>query len=144
MQHELTKEQVPKFALAGNARITLQSCKTGKHFTYRIKKYEDGNLYFIHLLRGPNNEEDYTYVGCYYADRRSFKPAKNWQGIPNDRLPASVAAINYLLKNLYNKPDKLSVYHEGRCGRCGRLLTTPENIKAGYGPECQSIMERGE
>jgi len=33
-------------------------------------------------------------------------------------------------------PEYVQVYHEGRCGRCGRKLTTPASIEAGFGPEC--------
>jgi hypothetical protein len=32
------------------------------------------------------------------------------------------------------------VWHEGRCGRCGRKLTVPESIESGFGPECASIL----
>lgn len=28
------------------------------------------------------------------------------------------------------------VWHEGRCGRCGRKLTVPESIETGIGPDC--------
>jgi hypothetical protein len=31
---------------------------------------------------------------------------------------------------------ELAVYHEGRCGACGRRLTTPESISSGLGPVC--------
>jgi hypothetical protein len=34
-------------------------------------------------------------------------------------------------------------HHEGKCGRCGRLLTVPSSIESGIGPECSKIM-RGE
>jgi hypothetical protein len=30
----------------------------------------------------------------------------------------------------------LEVWHEGRCGACGRRLTVPESIERGLGPEC--------
>jgi hypothetical protein len=33
-------------------------------------------------------------------------------------------------------PDGVVIWHEGRCGRCGRRLTVPESIESGYGPEC--------
>jgi predicted metal-dependent hydrolase len=36
-----------------------------------------------------------------------------------------------------------NVHHEGKCGRCGRLLTVPSSIESGIGPECSKIM-RGE
>lgn len=32
--------------------------------------------------------------------------------------------------------NKLSYYHEGRCGRCRRKLTVPESIINGIGPVC--------
>ena len=28
------------------------------------------------------------------------------------------------------------IWHEGKCGRCGRKLTVPESIACGFGPEC--------
>lgn len=33
-------------------------------------------------------------------------------------------------------PEQIEVWHEGRCGRCGRRLTVPESIANGLGPEC--------
>lgn len=136
MQNELIKEQVPAFVLAGNATITLQSGATGRHFTYRIKKYKDQNVYFIRTLRGPDNENDYTYIAAYYPARNRLHISKQWYGMPEDTWPPSVRAINYLFEHLHDKPERLHVFHEGRCGRCGRLLTTPESIQSGYGPEC--------
>ncbi|MGQ4872128.1 MAG: DUF6011 domain-containing protein, partial [Candidatus Thorarchaeota archaeon] len=31
-------------------------------------------------------------------------------------------------------PEKVRIWHEGKCGRCGRRLTVPESIESGYGP----------
>jgi hypothetical protein len=28
------------------------------------------------------------------------------------------------------------VWHEGKCGKCGRALTVPSSILTGIGPEC--------
>jgi hypothetical protein len=33
----------------------------------------------------------------------------------------------------------LEVWHEGRCGRCGRALTVPESVERGIGPECWEL-----
>jgi hypothetical protein len=33
-------------------------------------------------------------------------------------------------------PGSVDVLHSGRCGRCGRTLTTPDSIERGLGPEC--------
>lgn len=140
IQHELTKEEVPKFVLAGNATVTLQSGTTGRHFTYRIKKYNDQDVYFVRVLRGPNNEEDYTYIGAYYPQRKRFHIAKAWYGMSEDYWPPAARAITFLFNHLYDKPERLKVFHEGKCGRCGRTLTTPESIKLGYGPECINLV----
>lgn len=138
---ELTN--VREFVFAGNATITLESEKTKNHFTYKIRKSEkDDNLYFVRLLCGSNNEEDYTYLGCYYKDSGYFHLCKKWKGLTQDFWPPSLRAISYFFKHIDNIPPKLHVYHEGRCGRCGRKLTTPESIKRGLGPECVGFVDQ--
>ena len=137
MRTALTQERVKDFAFAGNATITLQSGTTGKHYTYKIKKCKDSdNLYFIHLLHGPDNEEDYHYIGAYYKDSGYFHTAKQYQFTPRQAYPPALRAMDYFLFKIDNLPSNLYVYHEGRCGRCGRKLTTPESIERGLGPEC--------
>lgn len=134
---ELSATVVPTYALAGNATITLQSGQTDRHFTYKIKKAKDkDNLFFINLLSGPDNEEDYQYIGCYYSDTEYFHPAKPWKDRVAISWPPSLRAMRFFLSKLYNIPANLHVFHEGRCGRCGRKLTTPESIARGLGPEC--------
>ena len=134
---ELKKEHVKQFALAGNATITLKSGVTGKHLTYKISRSKDNaDLYFVRLLHGPDNENDYQYIGCYYADTPYFHPCKKWNTSPRHALPQSVRVIDWFFEHIDDIPDKLYVYHEGKCGRCGRKLTTPESIERGLGPEC--------
>ena len=129
-----------EFALAGNATITLESENTKNHFTYKIKQSDDSeNLYFVKLLRGADNEQDYTYVGCYYKDSGHFHPCKKWKEVHKELWPPSMRAIKFFFERIDNIPPKLHVYHEGKCGRCGRKLTTPESIKRGFGPECMRI-----
>jgi hypothetical protein len=44
---------------------------------------------------------------------------------------------NTKLANDRNIADQgFEFWHEGRCGCCGKLLTVPESISAGYGPVC--------
>lgn len=136
--HKLESNRVKDYVLAGNATITLESGTTGKHFTYKITRCKnDDNLYFIKSLRGPDNSNDYTYIGCYYADNKYFHPDNKYKGIETFGWPKSLQAINFLFKRLDNIPDKLHVYHEGKCCVCGRKLTTPESIEKGVGPECE-------
>lgn len=132
---------IPEFVLGGNATITLKSGETGNRYTYKIVNSKDNdNLYFIHLLHGPDNEKNYKYIGCYYKDTEYFHSAKYYSNMDKRLRPASVQAIDYFFKRLYDIPDNLIVYHEGKCARCGRKLTTPESLERGFGPECYSII----
>lgn len=129
--------QPKNFALAGNATITLESENTNKRFTYKIVQADDNeNVYFVKLLTGPDNEQDYQYVGCYFKDTGKFRAHKKWREMDKFSWPPSLRAISFFFEKLDDIPSKLHVYHEGRCGRCGRKLTTPESVESGFGPEC--------
>jgi hypothetical protein len=57
-----------------------------------------------------------------------------------------VRALNWALPYLMQGkplPSPAEIYHEGRCGRCGRALTDPESIKRGLGPLCAEILGGG-
>jgi hypothetical protein len=138
-----TAHDACEFCLAGNAYLTLQSSASGARYTYRVRKIEDADdKWFVSLLTGPANEASYSYIGL--LARRPDKllefrlTAKS--KMATDSLP--VRAFQYFLGGLNNSviAPKLEVFHEGRCGRCARLLTVPESIKRGIGPECASKM----
>lgn len=135
---QLMHDQIKDFVLGGNALITLESGKTGCHLTYKIQRSKnDDNLYFIKSLRGSDNGKDYRYIGCYFADNKKFVVEKSYKDVEPSNLPKSIRAIRYLFNNIDDVPYMLRVYHEGRCCRCGRVLTTPESIRRGIGPECE-------
>ena len=136
MSKQLSADKIKQFALAGNATITLQNGHTGNYFTYKITKHKENDVYFVRLLHGPDNENDYQYVGCYYSDTEYFHPCKTWKEKLIFNWPPALRAIKYFFDRIDNIPDNLLVYHEGKCGKCGRKLTTPESIERGLGPEC--------
>ncbi len=134
-----TAAEVLRFVQAGKAVVTLRSLKTGERFTYRIVRADDGKALFVHLLTGPDNEADFHYLGVVliqpmvstwrHGGLKSCVPvhapankawAWTWKQVTEDK------ALH----------PQLEVWHEGRCGRCGRRLTTPESIALGLGPEC--------
>jgi len=137
-----TAESALGFMMAGKATVTLVSKKTGTRFTYQIRQADSGNdaqtdLYFIGLLRGPNNEADYSYLGRIakgrvYIGRKVPKPGDVGRSAP------SALAFDYAWQHLERGriPDLLEIWHEGKCGRCNRKLTVPSSIAAGIGPEC--------
>jgi hypothetical protein len=125
------------FIQAGNATVTLRSVKTQTRFTYRVREKdgERGAITFVGLLSGPDNEASYSYMGVLKPEglKRTAKSR-----VSEDAL--SWKAFQWTWKKLSEgkMPSELQVWHEGRCGKCGRKLTVPESIEAGIGPECAS------
>lgn len=129
-----TVETARQFINGGNATFTLRSRRTGTRFTYRVRRSEDGNIQFVSVLTGADNESSYSYLG--YIRRDVY-----FHGGNKARLavaaPSNVA-FTWVWKKLVQGilPDELEIWHEGRCGRCNRKLTVPESISTGFGPEC--------
>lgn len=136
-----TADAVERFMLGGKATMTLVSERTGVRYTYRITKGKPNERFpvpatFVNLLAGPDNENDYVYMGMLtgHSLRLTAKSA-----MTDDSAP--VKAFRYLLASLAKDdpremPAQLQVFHEGRCCRCNRLLTVPSSIASGIGPEC--------
>jgi hypothetical protein len=130
------------FALAGNATITLESLKSGNHFTFKVREKESNNpnggtIHFVSLLRGPNNENDFTYIGLIREGRFVLtKASKVSVDAP------SWKAFNYFWNFDHDDafPAQLVIHHEMRCGRCNRTLTVPSSIERGIGPDCAELM----
>jgi hypothetical protein len=55
-----------------------------------------------------------------------------------ERDSRSVIVFDYVILNLWQETlnTSIEIYHDGRCGRCGRQLTTPDSVTSGFGPEC--------
>ena len=125
------------FMLGGNATVTLVSTKTGTRFTYKIRANDEGDVFFVSLLSGPDNESDYSYLGriargVFWQGRKVPKA-----GDVGPDAPSSLAfkwAWERLCKGVML--DSLEIWHEGRCARCNRKLTVPSSIASGWGPEC--------
>ena len=104
---------------------------------HRIRSVSFSNrpIWFVALLTGPDNTSDYTYLGVLRGNGAFATTAKSCQ--PADSEAAKVADwaigkvwLNGVLKEGYK------IEHAGRCGVCGRPLTTPESIECGIGPVC--------
>lgn len=136
MQGQLhTKEATLRYMLAGNARITVVSKSIGQRFTYRIRRPDNKSPHFVQLLNGPDNCNDYLFFGTIFdgKDFRWSQKAKVGKTAP------SVLAFMWFWQALMagRAHVQADIYHEGRCGRCGRALTVPESVTTGLGPECR-------
>jgi len=124
------------FILAGNAIFTVSNTKTGNHFTYRVCKPGDSSPHFVQVLTGPDNTSDYTFLGTIFNEQ-TYRHGK--KSPINDNAPSEVA-FKWIWQNFNRLPDCIEINHEGHCGRCGRLLTTPESVESGIGPICKEKM----
>ena len=128
------------FAFAGNATVTLRSTKTGTRFTFKIqrakKKSEDQDEsdlpLFVKLLSGPNNADDFVFMGTVFPNAPSTLRGSGKSRISS--CASSFKAFAWWLKHIGD--ERVEVWHEDHCGRCGRTLTVPESIATGLGPIC--------
>lgn len=129
-------EAAIRYIFAGKGKITLRSAKTQTRFTYAIERAADnpqfpGEAHFVHVLNGP---DDFTFLGTI-RQRQGWRHGKKSK-VSEAALSAVAWAWSWSQLSRGRLPDTLEVWHEGRCGRCGKVLTVPESIASGFGPEC--------
>ena len=140
-----TAQAAREYLRAGRATVTLVSKKTKARFTYRVNTPEDrdtgkpatdGTL-MVSVLTNPDNVRGYAWLGrvsrdIFWVGRKNPKPGEIRKDAP------SAVAFDWTWKKLLQGelPESLEIWHEGRCGRCGRKLTVPSSVARGFGPEC--------
>lgn len=140
MENKLNIDSAMDFIFAGKAFVTFNNTQSGNRFTFKIKKdKKNDSLFYVSVLNGPNNVKDYLYIGAIFNG--TFKIT------PNSRVKAdapSFKVFQYVLNCLKNKnlQEFIHVYHNGRCGRCGDMLTVPESIIRGLGPVCAKLIDK--
>lgn len=142
---------------------TVEDRGTGKHHTFRLALSQRGTLagkWILSYLRGPDNEESYEGFAFVRYDlglgRANAFLWRRFEGsIKHTHL---IAVFNSSICSTRNLKDKLLAEGAGHvqiegpgcidghpgyrvhlarnCVRCGRLLTVPESILIGMGPEC--------
>lgn len=139
-------EDIKRFIIGGKAIMTLESKRTGRWFTYKIKKAkkdEEKSSFFVSVLTGADNETAYTYMGTIFQNdgKLKFTLTKNSK-IGEDAF--SYKAFNFFFNLMINGKthEEIIVYHRGICGRCGRTLTVPESLITGLGPECRGLVDK--
>ena len=134
------------FILAGRAIFTVANPK-GERYTFKVTKKDpqEGSryttpTYFVALLTGSDNENDYTYMGILNAGAGTVRlTAKS--AYKEDSTPVRVAQwVIGLTWRGQEIPAGYFLQHEGKCGRCGRTLTVPSSLVTGLGPECAGKM----
>jgi len=133
------KDKLLSFLFAGNATFTIKSKRNGKRFTYKLTLADsEPQRFFVSVLNGPDNWSNYQYLGLVFPLKQIYTQTS---GSKISSKADSAVAISWFFSWLFNPLYKdifqhAEVWHEGKCGRCGRKLTVPESIESGFGPEC--------
>ena len=95
-------EDIKKFIVGGKAIMTLESKRSSRWFTYKIKRAKKDDLtspFFVSVLTGMDNESAYTYMGTIFdnAGKLTFTLTKNSK-IGEDAL--SYKAFSFFFKLL--------------------------------------------
>ena len=148
----IPQDKVIDYLLAGKAIITVKSLGERKpnmpeRVTYKIAckrgdKPEEADIWFINVLTGANNNSDYTYLGYIKYMRSSNLIEYRRDGKSRIGVDAPSHIIwDHVFKLFAQRRvhDKLEVWHEGRCVRCGLRLTDPDSIARGMGSHCAGV-----
>lgn len=127
-----------------NGYLTLVNPATGNHRTFRIRTQPADSDFapgqrVVSLLVGPNNGHDYMGFGFVQPDGT----IRLWKRFCED----SVFAVYCdMLTNprKWQERHNIAYMNESHCRRCNRLLTTPDSIARGIGPECAGREAEGE
>lgn len=148
------------FILNGESTFTIVSVKTGKRFTYRCKQSFRYNheqkkelpeeRWFVSVLTGPDNTSDYSYAGT--IDRKDYTGKWVLRTTPKSRITEgadSFKSFQFVFELLQSSVtridsfrDKLLIYHDGKCSKCGRALTDPVSVAIAMGPICNSMAHK--
>lgn len=143
MRGEIAREDMLNYLLAGNSLFTIMNAESGNHATFRITNlkridpHATRDLWFVKVLSGGADEKRYMFLGSIRKDGGSFiyRHSPKSKAHPEN---IGVKVIVWFLRKIQNGtlPEFFHMFHEGRCGICGKTLTDPESIKRGYGPDC--------
>jgi hypothetical protein len=126
IKHELALQ----FIFGGKSFVTFLNTKSDGRFTFKVVKHKKDDIFFVNVLTGP---DIYTFIGTVRNDVYKHSHKSNIS-IGSQSVKVFTYVINKLKIN--NLPSFIEIYHDGRCGKCGRQLTVPESIESGFGPEC--------
>lgn len=145
--------EIRTYVLGGNSKFTLVSKATGQRYTYRVKSAtkdrmknwstgnQDRTQYFVNVLTGPNNSNDFSYMGMLRQDINGVWRLSTTRNSRVKESAESYKAFEWFWNHIEEGcmiPRGAEFWHEGICCMCGRTLTVPESIADGIGPDCKA------
>lgn len=123
-----------RYILSGKATFTLIDKSPDREgggssrYTYQVVRPRKGLPHFVRLLTGPDNTSNYTFIGTIF-DGLTWRPKVAGAG-------SKLFGLMWRFASRGEWPEWLEIVGNGKCGKCGRMLTTPESVEMGIGPEC--------
>lgn len=126
------------FMLGGNATFTLKNEKTGNRYTFKVRQSKKNKPHWVSVMTGSDNEHSYTFLGSII--NKNYRHSRKSRILPTAQ---SAKVFEWAFPRILsdNLPSPVKMYHEGRCGVCGRKLTVPESIENGIGPSCAKAIK---
>ena len=133
--HLLPRENISQFIFGGKALFTVLDTTSGLRFTFKITESKDKRLFFVSGFTGTDNNSHYSYLGIVRKDTRSFERTSKSKVSQDAPIFVNFDIFFSAIKFRTLAPTT-QVWHEGRCGCCGKRLTVPDSISSGFGPFC--------
>lgn len=126
---QMTPVEAPATSQLVDGTYTVKF-EDGKHVTLKVKTSKGKQ--WVGYLNGPDNWTNYQSFG--WIENGKLVVFAKYRG----QLNRQQGAVSRLLKGNEAQLEGLKSYGmaSGKCGVCGRKLTTPESIERGIGPEC--------
>jgi hypothetical protein len=125
--------------LAGRATFTVDT--QDDYYTIHVlrKQYDNTGLTCWHVFQQTRKGR---YIGTLNAASGDLcLTSKSWLQ-EHDLLLAVVQIVFECIWNRTELPPGWMIMHVGKCGACGRKLTTPESLARGIGPRCSGQLSR--
>lgn len=128
---QISHDKAPEYILAGKSFVTFQNPQTGNRFTYKVVKHKVDDIYFVHVL---TNSDTYMFLGTIKNFVFRYSPKSK---IGKDA--KSLIVFDYVFHHLGmgTLNTTIEIFHDGKCGKCGRQLTDPISVETGLGPYCR-------
>lgn len=124
--------------MAGNATFTVVSKASAKRYTFKIQKgKKEGMTHFVKFMNGSDNESSFQFIGSIF-DKAVYRHSKKARASEDSTVVKTFVWLFNILNGKFDeyKFNLIEFWHEGKCGKCGRKLTTPQSLLDGLGPHC--------
>lgn len=127
-----------------NGFLTVTNQSTGEHRTFRVRTQQDDAKFapgerIVSLLIGPDNTSDYQGFGFVKDNGWIIL----WKRNRTSQYEGLAKALRLASRALERGEDTFttpratySVQLSKRCLRCNKVLSHPNSLEKGYGPEC--------